>query len=94
MELPGVSEKDVSVEVHDGVLTIAGEKSEDRSETRDGFFFSERTYGAFKRSFRLPKDVKEEAISASLEKGVLTLNLPRLAEKKPQPRRINIASRD
>ncbi|KZB54717.1 Hsp20/alpha crystallin family protein [Thalassospira xiamenensis] len=89
-ELPGVEQGDVDVSVLEGVLTITGEKKSTR-ESNDGARVVERTYGSFKRSFRLPDTVDADKIAASFKNGVLTLTLPKVAEVKPEPRKIAIS---
>jgi HSP20 family protein len=79
-ELPGLEEKDVQLSLRDGVLSIKGEKRSEREEKKDDYHLTERSYGSFQRSFRVPDSVDEEKISAGLEKGVLRVTLP----KKPE----------
>lgn len=81
IELPGVAEKDVEVTVDDGVVTVTGEKSASREEKGETWYFSERQYGAFSRSFRLPPDADAGAVKADLRDGVLTLTVGRKAPK-------------
>ena len=86
-ELPGLDEKDVSLEIADGVLSISGEKkteSEDKARR-----FSERYYGRFERRIPL-EDVDEDKVSASFKNGVLTVTLPRLPTARSNVRRIAI----
>ena len=86
-ELPGLAERDVDVELADGVLTIRGEKKSE-SEDRDRLF-SERYYGRFER--RIPVDgVDEEKISASFKNGLLTVKLPRTEAQLANVKRIAI----
>ena len=90
IELPGVSENDISVEVHDGRLSVTGEK---RSETHtDGhsYFFSERTYGKFQRVFKLPGDADESKIAASHKDGVLVIKITKLAAQRAGAKSIPI----
>ncbi|WP_417815817.1 Hsp20/alpha crystallin family protein [Thalassospira alkalitolerans] len=89
-ELPGVEQDDVDVSVLEGVLTITGEKKLTR-ESNDGARVVERSYGSFKRSFRLSDNVDADKIAASFKNGVLTLTLPKVAEVKPEPRKIAIS---
>lgn len=89
-ELPGVEQDDVDVEVLDGVLTITGEKKFSR-ESKDGAHVVERSYGSFKRSFRLNDTIDADNISASFKNGVLVLTLPKVAEQKPEPRKIAVS---
>lgn len=90
-ELPGMTEKDVKVTLHEGVLTIEGEKKEE-SETKEAdLWLSERRYGSFRRSFTLPDTLDGEQVKASFDKGVLKVSIAKKpAAKKPQPRSIPI----
>lgn len=89
-ELPGLAEDDIDVSVSDGILTLKGEKKEEKEETRKGYRLSERRYGSFQRSFRLPEGVDEDKIEADFDKGILKLLLPKTAEAAKQPKRINL----
>lgn len=89
-ELPGVEEKDVTLTLQDQMLTISGEKKSEREEEEEGYHMSERSYGTFRRSFRLPEDVNADKISAKFDKGIMTVTLPRTAKAKPKGRRIPI----
>ncbi len=86
-ELPGLSERDVDVELANGVLAIKGEK---KTETEDkDRLFSERFYGRFER--RIPiDDVEEDNVSASFKNGVLTVTLPKVASARQKAKRITI----
>ncbi len=90
VELPGVKEEDITVEVHGDIMTLSGEKRSARDEKTDTYIFSERTYGAFRRSFRLPPDVDDAAIEAHTEDGILRVTLPKHAEPSDGKRRIEI----
>ncbi|MEW5705051.1 MAG: Hsp20/alpha crystallin family protein [Pseudomonadota bacterium] len=74
-ELPGLDEKDVSATLSDGYLNIAGEKKIEREEKKKNRYLSERSYGSFRRSFRLPETVDANKIEATFEKGVLKIVL-------------------
>ena len=79
-EIPGVEKDKLSVELDDGVLTVSAEKtSEDRKEN-DGIYRSERAYGTYKRSFKVPTSVNPEKISAEYVNGVLKVTLPKRPE--------------
>ena len=86
IELPGVSEKDISVTAESGMLVVSGEKSSHREDKGETWYFSERQYGSFRRSFRLPADVDEAAISAHMKDGVLDVAVPR---RKPTAGKAN-----
>lgn len=90
-ELPGMSQDDVSVEIENNVLTISGEKVEERTEGEEErrYHVWERSYGSFRRSFTLPRTVKGDEVTARFDNGVLTVNLPKVAEAKG--RKVEIA---
>ena len=73
-ELPGVEEKDISVTLANGVLTIKGEKKQAKEEKSENVYISERSYGAFERSLRLPETIDETKVDAKFDKGVLEGN--------------------
>lgn len=77
IELPGVAETDIDVTVDDGVVTVKGEKKTSREEKGETWYFSERQFGSFSRSFRLPADADEAKVEAVLKDGVLTLTVPK-----------------
>ena len=88
-ELPGVKLEDVSITVHDGVLTISGERKEEHEEERGGYLVKERRSGSFRRSMQLPEGVDEDAIKARFHDGVLEVTLEGAASRR-EPRRIQI----
>jgi len=87
-ELAGCKPEDVSVEVHDGVLSIRGEKKSERSEKTEQARWTERTYGTFHRSFRLAPDAAQDQIDASFKNGVLTVEIAKTEENKPRVVRV------
>lgn len=88
VEVPGMKAEDVHVDVEKNVLTIKGERSENRDATEEGYRRIERFRGTFTRSFTLPQTVDDEAIDAKLEDGVLKLVLPK--RSAPGARRIAV----
>lgn len=76
VELPGLSEDDIHIDLEDDVLTVSGEKKASTESRDKGLRIIERRYGAFSRSVRLPAGVKAEALKASLKQGVLTVTAP------------------
>lgn len=86
-DFPGMAEDEVRVDFKDGVLTIRGEKKKEREEENEGFVFSERCFGTFERSFRVPAHVSVDEIQASMKNGVLTVTIP-VAEE--QTKRIEV----
>ncbi len=89
-ELPGLGDKDVDISVADGVITIAGEKKEEKNEKSNGYVLSERRYGSFRRQLALPSDVDPEGIKAAFKDGVLTVTMPKDEHAKPRERKIAI----
>jgi HSP20 family protein len=92
-ELPGLEEKDVEVSVADDMLTIKGEKKEEKEEKAKNYYLSERRYGAFQRSFQLPPGVDAEKIEAKFQKGVLTVTLPKTPEAQKKEKKIEIKTK-
>ena len=90
IELPGVSEDDISVTAESGTLVVSGEKTSKREDKGDTWYFSERQYGAFRRSFRLPADADEAAITAHVKDGVLDIAVPRKKADTSQAKSIPV----
>jgi HSP20 family protein len=91
-DLPGLERDDVSIEVKDNVLTVAGERKAEHSEKADGFYRVERAFGSFARSLTLPDGIDAEQVAASFDRGVLEVRIPKPAERKPH--RVEIAAGD
>jgi HSP20 family protein len=89
-DLPGLSEKDVNVELDDNVLTISGERKSEHEERKEGYYRVERASGAFSRSLTLPEGVNPEAIKASFERGELEVRIPKPEERKPRKVAISV----
>ncbi len=83
-ELPGAKKEDVTVELHEGVLTIRGEKRSEREEKGEHRRHVERTFGSFSRSFSLPSNADGDKIKASFTDGVLAVEIPKSPEAKPR----------
>ena len=79
-EVPGMEESNIEVTYGDGELKIKGEKTEEKQEDKKGVFVSERRFGAFQRSFRIPKGVDTGKIEAVFKNGILTVTLPKTTE--------------
>jgi HSP20 family protein len=90
-ELPGVSENDIDVSLHEDVLTIRAEKKQERKEEREGVHFSERAFGTLQRSLRLPFQVNPDQVQARFANGVLSVTLPK-TQPQERSRRIQIQS--
>ncbi|MGE3833000.1 MAG: Hsp20/alpha crystallin family protein [Parvibaculaceae bacterium] len=89
-ELPGIDEKNIEVKVANQILTVRGEKKESKEEKEKDYYLSERRYGSFQRSFRLPETVDADKIEASFAKGVLTVNLPKTADAQKNAKTITV----
>jgi HSP20 family protein len=90
VELPGVKAENVEVSIHDNALTVRGEKHYERQETGRTYFFSEREFGSFERTFRLPGDADGEKIDASFSDGVLCVKIAKRAATEPQGKKIEV----
>lgn len=93
IELPGVDEKDISVEAQDGTLTISGEKKSDSEVKEEAYYRQERTYGSFSRSMSLPVGVDEEKIAADFSDGVLKITVPKPAKSERKPKKVPLKKR-
>jgi HSP20 family protein len=92
LDVPGLTESDLSLEVKDDVLTIKGHK-EERTEDKDKHYYRvERSYGSFQRTLALPDDAIGDEIKANLDKGVLRLEIPRRETATQEAKRISINS--
>lgn len=91
-DLPGIDEKDISVTLQDGVLTLRGEKKAETKEERENYHLMERSYGSFQRSLRLPDTVDEDKVEARFDKGVLKITMPKRPDAISRQKRIEIKS--
>lgn len=82
MDIPGMSKDDIKIEMRGSQLSISGERKEEAEEETMGNYRSERSYGAFERTFTLPEDVKAEHISSEYKDGVLSIAIPKMAASK------------
>ncbi len=90
LELPGISEKDVEIEMHEGVLTIRGEKKAEEKKEGKSWHRVERTYGSFQRSISLPQGIDEEGVTATFRNGILEIDVLKSAKKQEKNRKIAI----
>ncbi len=89
-ELPGMDEKNIEVKIANGILTIKGEKQEEKEEEKQDFYVRERSFGSFERTFRVPEGVDLDKVDASFKKGVLTVTLPKTAEAQKAEKKITV----
>ncbi|MEO6776735.1 MAG: Hsp20/alpha crystallin family protein [Kofleriaceae bacterium] len=83
-DLPGVAEKDLDINVHHGVLSVAGHRDAEERKEGETYALYERQFGSFTRSFQLPDIADGERIDAQLANGVLRLSIPKKADAKPR----------
>lgn len=91
-ELPGMDEKDIEVSLVNDVLTIKGEKQEEREESDKDYHLKERRHGSFRRTFRLPHDVETSKVGANFSKGVLKVLAPKSKASRRRTRKISVKS--
>ena len=89
-ELPGLDEKNIEVKLANGVLSIKGEKREEKEEKRKDYYRRERSFGSFERSFQVPEGIDTDKIAASFKNGILSVTLPKSAEAQKQAKRIEV----
>lgn len=82
VDIPGMKKEDISIEFHDHVLTVSAERSDSNEKKDKQGFWSEKSYGRYSRSFRLPGEIKEDAVEAKYESGVLEISLPKQEASK------------
>jgi len=90
MELPGVAADNIDISIEEGQLTVRGEKRTQHEEKGRTYYFSEREYGAFQRSFRLPADADAENVAADFQNGVLTVRVPKTGPRPHKAKKIEI----
>ena len=83
-DLPGLAQGDINLEFEDNVLTVSGERKTEHSERKEGYYRLERATGTFSRSLTLPEGVDPESVTATFDKGVLTVRIPKPEQRKPK----------
>jgi HSP20 family protein len=89
-EVPGMDPKDIDISLSDGMLSIRGERKQEKEEKEENYHLVERSYGSFARSVALPKEVKHDKISASYKDGVLKIVLPKSEEARKKEVKIKV----
>ncbi len=89
-EMPGMDEKNVEVKVANSVLTIKGEKQEDREEKKKDYYMRERSFGSFERTFQVPEGVEIDKIEANFKNGLLSVTLPKSAAAQKAEKKITV----
>ncbi|NLX18704.1 MAG: Hsp20/alpha crystallin family protein [Desulfobulbus sp.] len=90
VEIPGVDEKDVSIDITGNTMTVRGEKRQEKEEKEKDYYRIERSYGSFQRVLSLPEDVDQDAIKAGFKNGILSVTMPRKAVQKGEVKQVTI----
>ena len=90
-EIPGVKKEDVKITIQDGMLTIQGERKQEKEEKGKKFHRVECSYGSFMRSFRVPDDADEGKVKAEFKDGMLNITLPKSAKVKPKATNVSVS---
>lgn len=83
-EVPGIDQKNIDISFSNGLLTVSGEKTHETKDENEHYHTVERSYGSFRRTFRLPAEVDTEKVDATYKDGVLTVTLPKSETVKPK----------
>jgi len=89
-EVPGLDPKEIDISLTDGILTIKGEKKQEKEEKEENYHLIERSFGTFSRSIRLPREVQSDKINATYKNGVLKVTLPKSEEAKKKEIKIKV----
>jgi len=89
-ELPGMKKEDIAISLHEGTLTLSGERRENEAHSKAEVYRAERFWGRFQRTMTLPASVNVEKVKATYKDGVLTVVLPKADEAKPKQIEVNV----
>jgi HSP20 family protein len=89
-ELPDVDQKDIEVRIEDNTLMLKGERKHEGEVKKENYHRIERYFGSFQRSFSLPTNIQQDNVSATCDKGVLTITLPKKEETKPKQIKVEV----
>ncbi|MDD2464753.1 MAG: Hsp20/alpha crystallin family protein [Desulfobulbus sp.] len=92
VEIPGVIEKDISIDIHNNTMTIKGEKKLEKEDKNKNYYRIERSYGSFQRVLSLPEDVDQDSIHASFNNGILSITMPRKAQLAGEVKQVKITA--
>ncbi|MGQ9510267.1 MAG: Hsp20/alpha crystallin family protein [Thermodesulfobacteriota bacterium] len=90
VEVPGIDPKDINISLMNNILTIKGEKKQEKEEKEENYHLLERSYGSFTRSIRIPSQIQNDHINASYKNGVLKIILPKTEEAKKKEIKIKV----
>ena len=89
-EIPGVNKEDIKVNIENGMITMSGERRQEKEEKNKKFHRIERSYGSFMRSFRLPDDADDSAVKAEFKDGMLNVTVPKTAKAKAKSTSVTV----
>ena len=89
-EIPGVNKEDIKVNIENGMITMSGDRKQEKEEKGKKFHRIERSYGSFMRSFRLPDNVDESAVKAEVKDGMLNVTLPKSTQAKAKSTNVTV----
>ena len=90
IEVPGVDQKDIRLEIVNNTMTVSGEKKQEKEEKEKNYYRMERSYGSFQRVLALPDDANQDEVQATFKNGVLTVTMPRKALPNSAVKQIDI----
>ena len=91
-ELPEIAKEDVKVTIEEGVLTLQGERKQEKEEKGKKFHRTERSYGTFLRTFTVPEDADATKVAADFKDGMLRIHLPKTEKPRPKAIEVKVAS--
>ena len=91
LDVPGVKKEDIQISLHEGVLTVSGERKDERERKEGDTFRSERSFGKFERSVKLNTAIDQGKVTASYKDGILTIELPKAEEAKPRQIAVSVS---
>ncbi len=91
-EMPGVNKQDIKVDLDENkrLLTLSGEKKKEKEEKGEKYYFRERFHGTYKRAFQLPENINMDQVQATMNNGLLIIEIPKIEKKQPVKRSIEI----
>ena len=90
-EVPGMKKEDIKVSIQDNILTLSGEKKQEKEDKGKNYHRIERAFGVFERSFSLPVSVQSDKVKAVYKEGILTITLPKSEEAKPKEISVSVS---
>lgn len=89
-ELPGIAPRDIDISLSRDSLTIRGEKKDERENRKENYFYSERSFGSFARTIRIPREIEVNKVQADFKKGILTITMPKAGDSVQDAKKITV----